>query len=124
MPEAKIVYDPNFPMAFVGGEIIPTGKKPISASEIMDGLQTALSREYRGKDQNKIGLTKAEAMLDSLADKAADGDLDAISKTLDRVLGKPIQQVQSLNVNTSLTEFLDQLRARREARMAPAEAPF
>jgi hypothetical protein len=122
-PDSPITYDPVLPVAFVAGEIIPTGKRPVSAADIMERLQTELDMEYTGKDERSIGLTKSQAILRALSDKAADGDLEAARMLLDRIMGKPVQQVQSLNLNTSLKEFLDELRAAR-SRGSAVNNPF
>lgn len=124
MPEAEIVYDPNLPMAFVGGAVVPTGKKPVSATEIMEGLRTSLVKEYSGSHPNRIGLTRAEAINDALTEKAADGDLEATKIIFDRTMGKPVQQVQSLTVTTSLKDFLNGLIAANARRANDPFAPL
>jgi hypothetical protein len=53
------------------------------------------------------GRTLIEAALFAAAKKAADGDTDALTKLLDRICGKPLQQVANLNANITLKEFLD-----------------
>lgn len=124
MADSVIVYDPNLPVAFVGGEIVPTGRKPVSASEIIEMFQTELSKEYTGDKKEKKGLTKGQAMILALADKAADGDVEAIGKILDRIIGKPIQQVQNFNVTSTWKEFLDELKADRARRAGVDPSPF
>lgn len=121
MSDNGFVYDPVLPFALVGGEMIPTGKKPVTAVEIMGGLRTTLGAEYDGKDPTKMGLTKAEAINVSIINKAADGDLSAIGMVWDRTMGKPVQQVQSLTVTTSLKDFLNGLIAANARR---TESPF
>jgi hypothetical protein len=81
----------------------------MSAQEVLDGLQTAMMDDYAGNDPKKLGLSKKRAMEISLADKAAEGDLAAIGMILDRTLGKPVQQVQNLNVSTGLKDFLNNI---------------
>lgn len=121
MPEQEVIHDPMLPFALVGGEIVPTGKKPVTATQIMEGLRSTLGEEYSGKDERKKGLTKAEAINVTVADKAADGDLSAVNMIWDRTMGKPVQQVQSLTVTTSLKDFLNGLISANARR---AENPF
>lgn len=73
-------------------------------------LSNALAKEYEGDKEQHAGKTKFEAMTDSVADKAADGDLDAVNIVFDRTVGKPKQTVESVNVNTTLAEYLDEVR--------------
>ncbi len=123
MPD--IIRDPHLPMVYIGGQAIPTGKRGVTAAEMMEGMQDALLQDYEGDDPKKFGLSKKQAMEKELADQAADGNLSAISMLQDRILGKPVQQVQSLNVTTSLKDFLLQVRQRAEANRArEQEAPF
>jgi hypothetical protein len=60
-------------------------------------------------------MTLLEAALYSAAKKAADGDVDALTKLLDRLMGKPVQQV--VQATGTLREFLDHI-----ARAEPVEA--
>ena len=118
MPE--ITYDPDLPVAYVKGQAVPIGKRGNTAAEILEGLQSAFLQVYEGKDPKKFGLTKMGAMQKSVADMAADGDLSAIGLYLDRTIGKPVQQIQSINVTASIKEFLAQIREKP----AETEAPF
>jgi len=52
-------------------------------------------------------MTMLEAALVTAAEKAADGDLDALTRILDRLLGKPVQQ--TITASGTLKEFLDEL---------------
>lgn len=62
---------------------------------------------YMGPEADKIGMTLIEAALYAAAKKAADGDLDALTKLLDRLMGKPLQQ--TVQATGTLREFLDGL---------------
>jgi len=48
-----------------------------------------------------------EAALVAAAEKAAEGDLDALTRILDRLMGKPVQQ--TITASGTLREFLDQI---------------
>lgn len=122
MPE--LVYDPHLPVAYLDGAVVPIGKRGVTAADILEGLKGELMTGYEGKDPKKFGLTKKQAIEKSLLDQAADGDLSAINMVLDRTLGKPLQQVQSLNVTTSLKEFLNGLISANRPREADVIAPF
>ena len=113
---SELVYDPNLELVSILGIPIPTGRKPVSANEIMDKLKSELAKDYEGPNPALIGLSKGEAALKLLADKAADGDIESLKLIMDRTMGKSVQQVQNLNVNTTLVEFLEQLKKAREGK--------
>lgn len=102
-----IIYPENHAVAVMGGEVVPIGATQITPAEIMDQLKSVVCQPYLGTDVDKIGMTLIEAALFSAAKKAADGDLDAMDKLLNRIMGKPLQQVANLNMNASLKDFLD-----------------
>lgn len=77
-------------------------------------MKSALSSPYNGKDPKKLGMSKGEAAFLSLAEFAQEGDVTALETLLNRLLGKPIQQINSLNVSASLSEFLGSLAAEME----------
>ena len=52
-------------------------------------------------------MTMLEAALYSAAKAAADGDIDALNKLLDRLLGKPVQQ--TITATGTLKDFLEQI---------------
>jgi hypothetical protein len=120
----SIVHDPNLPVAYVNGHIIPTGKKPVTGQQLIDSLSDALTELYDGEDPSKMGMTRKEAAMTAWARKAADGDLDAIRMLADRILGKPIQQVNSLNVTTDLKSFLSSLHLPGEQSQDRKVDPF
>jgi hypothetical protein len=112
----EVVYDPTKPIAYVNGQVIPIGKTPITGDQLLEMLRTELNEEYSGQDPRKIGLTNAEAIKIEIVRKAADGDKEAINMLYDRVIGKPIQQVNQVNVTASLKEFLSGLKEARANR--------
>ncbi|MDP3013168.1 MAG: hypothetical protein Q8M92_02915 [Candidatus Subteraquimicrobiales bacterium] len=91
----------------VDGQVVPIGTRQITPAEILDQLKDVLRLPYMGTDADKLGMTLIEAALFAAAKKAADGDTDAMEKLLNRVLGKPLQQVANLNMTTTLKDFLD-----------------
>lgn len=102
---SDIIYPEGHNVAVVSGNVIPIGARQLSAAEIVNQIKEAVSLPYLGKDAEKIGMTLIEAAIYSAAKKAADGDLDALEKVLNRLMGKPVQQV--ISATGSLKEFLD-----------------
>ena len=107
MSDETIEYPENRQIAVAGGNILPIGQQQITPAEIMEQIKSVVCMQYEGGDVNKLGMTLIEAALYSAAKSAAEGDLDALEKLLNRIMGKPIQQVQNLNMNASLKDFLD-----------------
>lgn len=95
------------------GSLVPLTAR-LTPTEIVGMLNDALLSPYTGKDPNKKKLTKGAAAFQALAEAAQDGDQGAFSFLLDRLIGKPVQQVNSLNVTASLSEFLSGLAAEME----------
>lgn len=89
------------------GKPIPV--EQFSPTTVVQILQNVLASPYTGKDPKKIGLTKSAAAFMSLAEAAQDGDLAALEALLNRYMGKPVQQINSLNVTATLSEFLGKL---------------
>lgn len=103
------------PVVVIDGSIttVPaiSNRRQITTVEIIQHLESALSSNYDGVDPKKFGLTKAEAAFLSLAEQAQDGNSDALEVLLNRLMGKPMQQINSLTVTASLSEFLGGLAA-------------
>jgi hypothetical protein len=95
-----------------GGAVVPIGPRQLSPAEIIGQLKDAAALPYMGTDPAKIGMTLIEAAAFELWRKASEGDVDAFVKGLDRLMGKPVQQV--LSATGSLKEFLDAI-ARSES---------
>ena len=102
-----IQYPEGSGVALVDGEVVPVGRGQITPAQILEQFKSVVALPYSGKEADKIGMTLIEAALYSAAKKAADGDTDAMEKILNRLMGKPLQQVQNLNMTTTLKEFLD-----------------
>ena len=103
------------------GFILPTGRRRVSAADIVDQLRDVLSTDYTGSDPNKLHLTKGQAAFMTLAEHAQDGDIGALNVILDRFIGRPTQQVNTLNVSASLTEFLGALAEEIENPQEPID---
>jgi hypothetical protein len=109
MSDQGLIYDPDLPVAYANGRIIPVGSGAVSGAELMRSLKNALTMEYQGKDPLKKGLSNADAMSISVVQKAADGDKEAMAMICDRVMGKPVQQVNTVSLQATLTQFLDRV---------------
>lgn len=83
-------------------------KSAKKARELMDA---AMDLPYDGDDERMVGLTKGEALIITLVDDASKGDKDARKEVLDRVMGRPVQNVKSLTLRGTLEDFLDQIES-------------
>ena len=92
------------------------------AQQLKDDLSEILQRElYLSKDEverlfnvNAVDLrygpvSYGKLILHQLAAKAAKGDMKAINQVLDRLVGKPVQQNENVNVDIGYAEYLDSL---------------
>lgn len=113
----EIFYPEGKRVAVIGGMVVPTGSRGLTPTEITTQIKDVVAQPYMGKNVELLGMTLLEAALYSAAKKAAEGDLDALEKLLNRLMGKPIQQVVS--ATGTLKEFLDGI-ARTESIDTPA----
>ena len=107
--DGDIIYPPETNVAIVGGEILPIGPRQINAGEILEQLKSVISRPYTGPDPEKQGMSLIDAALFSAARQAADGDIDALDKILNRIMGKPLQSVSTVGMTVTLKEYLEQI---------------
>lgn len=80
---------------------------PKTEASLRTLMQEVLNLPYTGQNPNLKGLTKGEAMIITLADKASVGDMAAVKEMLDRILGRSTQSIQSVSVTGTLEEYLD-----------------
>ncbi len=102
-----IFYPKGGGIAIVGGEVVPTGGERLTPSEISKQIRDVVAMPYGGKNAACIGMTLLEAALYETAVKAANGDTDALSRLLDRLMGKPVQQ--TITATGTLADFLSQI---------------
>lgn len=119
--EAEIIYPAGRDVAIAGGKVMPIGPRQLSPAEIVGQIKDAVALPYSGADAEKVGMTLIEAAVFSAARAAADGDLDALEKILNRLMGKPVQQV--ISATGSLKEFLEHI-AQSEEPPAPEVNPL
>lgn len=89
---------------------------PVRISEKPENALRALLRKcldlpYDGSDPSLRELSQGEAMVVSMTRQAADGDNDARTSIIDRLLGRPQQNIKSVSLSGDLNEFLDKIAA-------------
>lgn len=77
---------------------------------LLELAKACLNLPYDGKDPRLQGLTKGEAMIVTLVDDASNGSQKAREELMDRIMGKPQQNVKSLKVTADLGDYLDSLQ--------------
>lgn len=83
---------------------------PKAAGSLKAFMQEALNLPYSGGEPEYQNLSKGEVILLRLLNDAAGGDHSARSEVMDRVMGKPLQTTQSVNLRGSLEDFLDSVK--------------
>ena len=105
---AQIIWENGVPRAVV--EHPRFGKN--NTSTLLTELSKAyLNFPYDGENPKYAGMTKGEAMIAQLIDAASNGNADARKEVMDRIMGKPQQNIKSLSVKGTLGEFLDTIDA-------------
>ena len=89
--------------------ILEPSMLPADRTNLIDIMNQALNLPYDGKDPRFMGLTKGVAIVVSLVDDASKGNSDARKELLDRMVGKPIQNIKSLSIKGTMEDFLDSL---------------
>lgn len=108
--------DPNSPTAKNGAKF--------SKSQMQGMFEAVMALPYKGVwepqlqeyiiEDDYIGLTNGEVVAMKLTELAVRGDMKAINQILDRMLGKPKQQTESVKMTMGLTEYLEAM-AQEEA---------
>jgi len=102
MKKAVIVWKDNIPTV-TDQEIFPTGQltavtEKILAEPYEDPL--GIFPEFKG-------MSKGEVVLRQLISRATLGDKDATKELLDRMVGRPKQQIESKRLTMSYQDYLD-----------------
>jgi len=113
------------------GVPVPVQQAVINKQVLADQLVTMLSLPYKGKaiandlgqtefipDPTYEGLTNAQVMLAKLVEGASAGSLEHTRELLDRLLGKPKQHVESVNMQLTYEDYLDQLAKQEDVEEA------
>lgn len=83
---------------------------PVPPSEALPKEQYEVAfNQYLAECAEFEGMTNAEVMYVRLARKAAEGDKEATTVLLDRVLGKPKQSVESKSMKLTYEDYLQEL---------------
>lgn len=115
----ELFYPEGKNVVIAGGKALPIGPPRLSAQTLLTQLNDLLQAPYEGQDPKKHGLTKLQAGLVTAANRFAEGDEETIERLLNRICGKPVQQVASMTVTTSLKEYLDQIQAEEAVKYGP-----
>lgn len=102
----KIVWENGIPRALTA--------QPRFSKDNCTVVLTELSKQmmnfpYSGSDKRYFGMTKGEAMMAQLVQSASTGNADARKELMDRVMGKPMQNIKSMTIKGTLSDFLDDL---------------
>lgn len=107
---------------FRNGVLYPVYREPFTTEAVKSAVLNSLSLEYRpitmpGTDdmmpgeERFIGATKLEVIMHRVSDRAAHGDMEAVNFIYDRILGKPKQQTENINVAVNYQQFIKELAA-------------
>jgi len=110
--------EPKKLIEWVNGVPIPYTQFILPKQKLDDVILAAMALPYEGGvdefgepqyNEDYKGLSNAEVMAINIAKKAAGGSVDAAKFLMDRLLGKPKQQVNVASVQMTLGEFLQNL---------------
>lgn len=98
---------------------VPTYRQPPTHDELRESILNAFALPYRPittpdggileGEEEFIGKSKLEVIVDRVSDRAAMGDMEAVNFMFDRTIGKPKQHVESVSVAMSYQDFLKNL---------------
>ena len=113
-------------ITWINGVPEPTYGKIVNLQSVKKLAQVAASLPYEGEWDEELemyileprfkGMSNIEVMWIRLAEKAANGDMGAMSMMFDRLLGKPKQSVETASVSMTYQEFLKELAKQNEAK--------
>lgn len=107
---------------FRNGIPYPVYREPFTNEAVKTAVLNSLSLQYNpltlpgtddilpGEDRF-IGATKLEVIMHRVSDRAAHGDMEAVNFIYDRILGKPKQQTENINVAVNYQQFIKELAA-------------
>jgi hypothetical protein len=110
------------------GVPVPVNLPKMSKQALAEQFNVFLALPYKGikhfceesqtsyftPDPMYEGLTNAQVMMAKLVEQAAAGDQSATKELFDRVMGKPKQQVESVQMKLSYEDYLDELSKKEE----------
>lgn len=108
---------------WINGMPVPTTTKPFTKESTKALINAAMSADYKPRykihangektedlmdgEEDYLGMAVGEVMIMRACDNAAWGDLDTFKYLMDRVVGKPVQATENLNVSGTLEEYLN-----------------
>ena len=92
-----------------------------AASQMYVGDWDPIQQDYI-VDERYVGMTKLEVAQHKQMDAAARGDSDALVRIEDRLMGKPKQQVESVQISATLEDFLNKV-AEQEGMASSSREP-
>ncbi len=109
-------------IVWINGEPEIEYRQLITTNVLAELPLAALSLPYKrteeeiflGEDPEFEHMSNAEVMNIRLARRAAAGSMDATKTILDRVLGRPKQQIESRTISETYTQYLERLAAEEE----------
>lgn len=111
----------------------PLGGKRFQRDQVESLYFAAAALPYRGEwdselqtfvmDERFEGLTYGEVMVMRQIIAAGAGDLGAVEKVMDRLLGKPKQAVETKSMTMSYAEFLEASAAQEAAENGYVDVP-
>ena len=93
------------------GVVVPVGKSTSLENVANESLETQCLETYEGPKLELHGKNNLQAAIATLITDAANGEPNARTELLDRVLGKPTQKQIIDSRNVTLIGFLDQIRS-------------
>lgn len=104
---------------WVNGQPVPAYAEPYTKENLKSLVAASLALPYEPKkeygevlpdEERFIGMTNGEVAQIRQAEAAARGDLEAHKYIHDRLLGKPTQHQENLNLTMTVQEFLKTVR--------------
>jgi hypothetical protein len=109
----------------------PAYAPPVTVQSVNKLLVTSLQLEYEPlkntngeilpDEEKHVGKSKLEVGMERAADRVSHGDQDTLEWAMDRVLGKPKQQVESLTISATYEDFLKMCKPPTAEELAEAD---
>lgn len=93
-------------------EGLPTCISDSPREKLLAVLEKSLDLPYSGNDPSLQGLTCGAAMMIGMTRDASEGNHEARMAILDRLLGRPKQSIESVQLTGDLNSFLDHVAAK------------
>lgn len=105
------------------GVPVPVYSEPYTKATVNSLIAASMAHEYEpikykcdygcvcvpADEQRFQGMTNGEVMVIKLAERAAQGNFESVREIFDRMLGKPKQETQNINVGMTYEDFVKSL---------------